>query len=233
MLMIRIAIIEDEQIHLDRLIAILEQYSKETSNEYKISSFSSPLLFIESFKCDYDLIFLDIKMPGIDGMQVAHHIREIDPKVVLVFITSLAQYAIEGYSVNAVDYILKPYSYGEFKLKMNRITNKFLNEEKKFILCQKDRAKYKINTKDIYYIETNVHQIEIHTENDSYTRYCALGVIEKELQGAGFVKINSCYLVNTRHIASVHKDECTMKNGISLKISRSHTKEISDLFKNN
>ncbi|MCQ2772782.1 MAG: LytTR family DNA-binding domain-containing protein [Bacilli bacterium] len=231
--MIKVAIIEDEQIHLDRLISILEQYSKETSSEYEITSFSSPLVFIDSFKCDYDLIFLDIKMPGIDGMKVAHHIREIDPKVVLVFITSLAQYAIEGYSVNAVDYILKPYSYGEFKLKMNRIANKFLVEDKKYIYCQKDRAKYKIATDDVYYIETNIHQVEIHTIDDSYTRYCALGVIEKELQGLGFVKINSCYLVNLRYVSSIYRDECIMKNGALLKISRSHIKEISDLFKNN
>lgn len=231
--MIKIAIIEDEQQHLDRLTEILSIYQKETGNEFEIASFTSPLLFVETYKCEYDLIYLDIKMPGIDGMSVARSIREIDPKVILVFITSLAQYAIEGYSVNAVDYILKPYSYEEFKLKMNRIFNKFLKDEKKYIVCQKDRAKYKIAVKDIYYIDTNIHQVGVHVEHTSYTRYCSMGDVEKELKDYGFIKINSCYLVNSKHIASVHRDECLMKNGISLKISRSHVKEVNDFFKNN
>lgn len=229
--MIRVAIIEDETIHAENLQAVLNRYAEENGKSFDIKWYQSPLNFKDTYSCQFDMLFFDIKMPGIDGMQLAKKIREIDHNVVICFTTSLAQYAIEGYSVNAVDYILKPYSYEEFQLKMNRIFNKFLKEEKKYILCQKDRAKYKIPVDNIIYIDTNIHQVGVHTEHESYTRYASMGEIEKELAGCGFMKINSCYLVNTKAIQSVHRDECVMKNGTSLKISRSHYKEVSSLFK--
>ncbi len=229
--MIRVAIIEDEEEHAKTLQNFLKQFEAEANKELDIVWHQSSLSFMEEYKCQYDVLFCDIKMPGIDGMKLTKQIREIDPNVVIVFTTSLAQYAIEGYTVNAVDYILKPFSYGEFKLKMTRIFTKFLKCDSKYVLCQKDRAKYKINVEDIYYIETNIHQVIIHCERDVYNRYCSMNEIEKDLSGLGFIKINSCYLVNTKIIESVHKDECRLKNGKSLKISRSHVKEINEMFK--
>ncbi len=230
--MLKIAIVEDEDIHYETLKGHLLKFADESGSDFDISWDNSPLHFIDTYKCQYDILFLDIKMPGITGMQLAKQIREIDPHVVIIFITSLAQYAIEGYTVQAVDYILKPIIFEEFKLKMTRLIKKHFQEMAgKAIICTKNKAKYKISVKDIIYIDTNVHQVNIHTEDDEYSRYCSMGDIEKELKDQGFLKINSCFLVNKKAISGINHDECVLKNGTSLKISRSHLKEIKDAFK--
>lgn len=228
--MYRIAIVEDEEIHYDVLNGHIANFSNESNKVFDVTWYKSPLVFLDSFKMQYDIIFLDIRMPGMDGMQLARAIRKTDPKVVIVFITSLAQYAIEGYSVNAMDYVLKPVSYEEFKLKITRILHKVATHEETTILCSRDKTKFKINIDNVYYLESNIHQVIVHTLDGEYYRYGSMSEMEKELKDRNFKKINSCFLVNMLYVSGVKKDECIMKNGDSLKISRSHVKEISSLF---
>ena len=118
--MLNIAIVEDEKEMSNCLRDYLIKFFNEENISIDVSIFDNGNIFLEKYKLNYNLIFLDIKMPSIDGMEVAQKIRKIDKNVMIIFVTSLAQYAIKGYEVNAFDYILKPIDYYNFKLKMSR-----------------------------------------------------------------------------------------------------------------
>ena len=109
--MVRILIAEDDSQCFRQLEQFLDDYSRETGRAFQITRFDNGEDLVEHYQPDCDLLLLDVDMPFMDGMTAAGHIRRVDPEVVIVFVTNLAQYAIQGYSVNALDYILKPLNY--------------------------------------------------------------------------------------------------------------------------
>lgn len=118
--MIHIAIVEDEEKYRKQLREYIEQYCEKSGKQIQTSFFQDGEDIIENYTADFDLIFMDIQMRFMDGMTAAREIRKLDKKVILMFITSIATYAIEGYEVDALDYILKPLSYNMFEQKLNR-----------------------------------------------------------------------------------------------------------------
>ena len=125
--MIHIAIVEDETEHADRLAEFVEKYAEEIHASIKITRFGNAVSLIDGYKADYDLIFLDIKMPYLDGMDAAHKLRELDRDVLIVFVTSMRQYALAGYAVDAADFLVKPIEYADFSLKMARIFKRLVS----------------------------------------------------------------------------------------------------------
>ena len=119
--MYKITILEDEQSQLDKLLGVLSRYRKENpSFEYSVDTYDRGINLLTSYKQDADILFLDIKVPDMLGMDVAKKIRLRDENVMIIFVTNLTQYAVEGYSVNAFDYILKPLQYASFSAKLSR-----------------------------------------------------------------------------------------------------------------
>ena len=116
-----IAIVEDEQTNANLLKEHLSRFAIENHTEINTSVFSTGVSFLNSYTPIWDLILMDIEMPHINGIETARKIRERDSEVLIMFITQMAQYAIDGYSVNAVDYVLKPVNYYAFSLKLKHI----------------------------------------------------------------------------------------------------------------
>ena len=106
--MLRIAIVEDEKDSLDRLTGLIKRYEKERDCECGVSVFGDGMNFVSDYCRVYDVVFMDIEMPFLDGMHAARKLRELDPSVMLVFVTRLASYALAGYEVDAAGYIVKP-----------------------------------------------------------------------------------------------------------------------------
>ena len=119
--MIRIAIVEDEESFRKRLIHYCEIYSKEKGEKASPVSFSNGMEFLESFRGTFDLVLMDISMPHMDGMECARRLRQRDEQVPIIFITSMAQYAIRGYEVEAMGFMIKPVQYEEFAMKLERV----------------------------------------------------------------------------------------------------------------
>ena len=118
--MISIAIVEDEEMYAKQLQQFLHQYEEENKEMFDITVYSDGDQIVNKYKSQYDIILMDVEMKFMDGMSAAEEIRKIDTEVVIIFITNMAQYAIRGYAVDALDYVLKPVSYFAFSQRLNR-----------------------------------------------------------------------------------------------------------------
>jgi two-component system, LytTR family, response regulator LytT len=225
-------IIEDEVEQQELTKQYLERYSKETGEcIFNITCHTSPMEFLESYHNEAELIFLDIRMPGINGMDVAREIRKRDSLVTIVFITSLAQYAIDGYSVQAEDYILKPISYSEFNLKLYRILKNVSSKNGKYMTIILNSGIVKLPYTSIVYLETAFHNVLIH-DNDGvvHKKHISMKEVEEELKDACFLRINSSYLVNLDYAKQIDHDTLILFDGTQLKISRPRVSEVGRVF---
>ena len=111
--MLHIGIAEDDTNYVRQLKEYLERYSRESSTPMEISVFTDGDELVENYKAQFDLILMDVEMPFLDGMTAAEEIRKLDSEVVIIFITNMAQYAIRGYAVDALDYLIKPVDYDD------------------------------------------------------------------------------------------------------------------------
>ncbi len=223
----KVIIIEDQPEHASRLEALLLAYqAKHPECTFDIRQYQNPLKFLHEYVCDADMIFLDIQMPQMDGMTTAHCIRQADPKVMLIFITALAQYAIEGYSVQAFDYILKPLNADVFEAKL-MLALRILNYEAKedWIDVNTKNGTRRIAVSQITYIEVANHDILIHTPQQSYRHWGNLKEYEQKLSSLYFARCNTSYLVNMKHISSILGNTVTV-GADTLTISRSRRKEF-------
>lgn len=229
--MIHIAIAEDEQEHADKLEEYVTRYADEVHTPVKITRFTNAVALIDGYTADYDLIFLDIRMPYMDGMNAAHKLREADGDVLIVFVTSMKQYAIEGYSVNAADYIVKPFAYPDFELKMHRIFKrlKMSENDKAELVLSTEKGMIKVKPADIRYVETDGHSVVYKLLNgEDIIQYGSLKAAEAKLSVYGFTKCNSCYLVNLKYVKNVKGFTVDMGNGIELQISQPKRKAFVD-----
>lgn len=166
--MIHIAIVEDEEKYRKQLREYIEQYCEKSGKQIQTSFFQDGEDIIENYTADFDLIFMDIQMRFMDGMTAAREIRKLDKKVILMFITSIATYAIEGYEVDALDYILKPLSYNMFEQKLNRALLRVDGQEEHYFLIQTSEETLRIKVTEIHYIESHSHIMAYHLPDESW-----------------------------------------------------------------
>lgn len=221
--MYRIAIVEDEIKDARRLYSLLAQYAKDKGKQFEITCIENAFLFLEQYHHQYELVFMDICMPGLDGMQAARDLRGIDHSVVLVFLTSLAQYAVESYDVEAADYILKPVTAAAMELKMPRILRRCQAEQGE-IIVRTEGSMVRLKPYDLYYVEIFNHHIHYMTANGVLRAYGTLKEIEKNLPD-GFFRVNNQAIVNLRYVTSVDSENVTAASR-SFSISRGRRKEF-------
>lgn len=212
--MVRIALIEDENDAMNTVKEYLEKYSAEAGVEYHMLWYTDPREFLNGYVANsFDLVFMDIKLPGMNGMKAAEKLREIDPSVVLVFITNMAQFAIKGYEVDATDFMVKPLSYHDFSLKFERVLKKIKNNRDVTIaVTGKGTVKY-IPAKEIVYVEVIKHQLYYHTKDDVYEVRGTMKKAEEDLGGIGFARCNNYCLVNLRYVTGVVGFDLTVSLG--------------------
>ena len=219
--MYHIAIVEDELEFSTQLVQYLGQYEKENDVEIKVSVFGDGESILKNYASDYDAIFLDIQLPGMDGMQTAEQIRNLDEEVVLMFITNMAQYAISGYSVGALDFVMKPVNYYTFAMKVGRVlkrVQKKAKEQHSVVLVMPDGVK-KLDTRQIYFVEIQNRMLHYHTDEGEFVLKGTMQSVEQELEAYAFVKCNHWYMVNLLHVKEVKKN-IVVVGEFELEISR-------------
>ncbi len=223
----RIAIVEDDGATQQMLADYIDRYFEHDSKRYSIAVFSDGDEIVERFHADYDLILLDIQMQRMDGLKTAEYIRKLDENVYLIFVTNLAHYAIQGYAVNALDFVLKPVNYymlEQLLLKVERLLSK---KGKCYVTLPTDQGLMRIDAAQIYFIEYVNRQLIIHSEKGKYHMRDTLRNLEEMLEKYGFFRCNSCYLVNLAYVEQVDR-EGLMLMGEKLTISRPRYKPFME-----
>ena len=213
-----IAIVEDEDEAAARLTGYIERYAEQNGQKYRVERFNNAVDFLAEYKSIYSVVFMDIQMPNMDGMSAAAELRRIDKTVSIVFITNLIQYAQKGYEVNALDFIVKPIGYSEFKLKMRKAVNVARSREIKSVLVPVNSGFCRISIDKLVYVEVMGHKLKYQLVDEEIEARGTLGEVEKKLDGCGFLRCNSCYLVNSRYVNKVRGNEVDV-GGHVLKIS--------------
>lgn len=219
----KIAIAEDDPKNRETVVSFLNAYAEEHALTFDITTFPDGAALVDSYRPDYDIVFLDIEMPHINGMRAAELIREKDDRVILVFITNVARYAVKGYEVQALDYILKPLNKDAFFAKLDRIVKMAKRREEKSVLLNTSDGSKRIPVSHILYAEALRHQVVYHTEEGDITVRGSLKDAEQLVEGCGFEKCNSGFLVNLRHVRGISGDDALVGSD-RLPISRARKK---------
>lgn len=194
--MIRIAVVEDQKKWSDLITSFLNRYRQETKTSFEVSYFTNGEDFIKSYKKDQNLIFMDVAMPKKNGLETSKELRKIDKEVSLVFLTEMAQYAIEGYEVNAYDFLIKPMEYDFFKIKMDKFVAHIQSTSDSYFIINNANTICKIKFSDIKYVESIKHYVYFHCKEDTVRTRDSLDNVKEKLKGGNFSEINRSLIVN-------------------------------------
>lgn len=223
----KVIIVEDEESYANALVRLCGKYQQERGVELSTTVYDNPAVFLQKYHGDADMVLLDILMPQMNGMECARRLRKRDENVLLCFVTSMAQYAIQGYEVGAVDFILKPVSYDEFSLKMDRMLRILRKQSAATVLISTRSEMKKIDLRDLSYVEVFNHSLLYHTTGGDFEAYGKLSSLEEDPRFCRFVRISPSHLVNCAMITSV-QDDSLLLGDIRLPISRRRRKECME-----
>ena len=230
--MYRIAVVEDEEQYQEEVCQYIQKYEEEHKLEFLVTTYTDGQEIVDDEDAHYDIIFFDIEMAQLNGMDAAKVIRGHDADVVMVFITNMAQYAIEGYEVGALDFVLKPIDYYGFAFRLERAIGRVhgKRDNLEFAISTQGGMK-KLNSNDIYYIEIENRFLHYHTAEGEFAQRGTLQSAEEMFKDYHFVKCNHWYLVNLKYVTEI-EDNVVHVAGSQLEISRRNRahflKEVTD-----
>ena len=185
--MINICIVEDELSQAELLKNYINKYGNSTKQPFNITHLSDGIDLVDDYKGQFDIILLDIQMKHLDGMAAAEKIRKVDSDVIIIFITSTVQYAVQGYAVDALGYVLKPVPYTQFEQLFEKaITRVNAKKQHVYVKVSVDDKQMKLDCDTISYIESQRNNVIIHTDDMDYTTVGPLKRFDEMLMEHGF-----------------------------------------------
>lgn len=224
--MIHIAVVDDDPTERARIRECLDYVTEKRKAEFSVTEFGDGEEFLGTYTPCYDLILMDIEMPGMSGLETAKKLRAVDKTVLLMFVTRMARLAVKGYEVDALDFIVKPIDEYGFALKMDRALSRLSASANDNLLLRVDGEFVSIRLGTLQYVETDGHYLVYHTPDGDYREYASLKSAAKRL-GGNFVRCNSCYLVNLRFVTGVSRNKVLIA-GAELPISRPKKKSFME-----
>lgn len=226
--MFHVAVCDDEEYFRLREKKLIEQYMEKQGYDCRMDLYPSgkELLSALDTAMQYDVIFLDINMEEMDGMETARRIRRMSADVFIVFVTAYITYALEGYEVNAVRYLLKEDSGLESAVKecLDAITARMR------VKCEIDfqNGRKRIPADAVLYVESRLHKVLFYVMEDEVKEYCKYGrldAVEQELRPYGFLRVHQSFLVNFRYVKNIERYTASLDNGLEIGISKKYYKD--------
>lgn len=226
--MIKIAIVEDDITYSNQLQDYLRRYESEYGEKFDVSTYFDGDAIVEDYHSQFDIILMDVEMRFMDGMSAAEEIRKTDKEVVIIFITNMSQYAIRGYAVEALDYILKPVSYFAFSQRLNRAISRMKKRVQKSVIISIKGGTVRVDASSIYYIESQGHDIIYHTASGKYVSYGTMKELEEALKELHFFRGSKWYLINLQQVEGLEDGYAKFTNNQTVPLSRSRKKEFME-----
>lgn len=228
---INLALVEDNIDDQNTFANVVKEYEKNEGVNFNLTIFDSAEKFLAAFKSDYDLIALDIELGKQNGIDLAREIRKKDNSVFIIFETDFAKYALDGYEVNAFDFLIKPIKYEAFKLKVGKIIQVINSTIDGDYLINTSSGVIRTNVSKILYIEVINHTLFFHLQNETIEGRGSLKECEKDLKKYDFVKCNNYLLVNLAKVKGIEKYDCLIGDE-KIIISHPKKKYFQDEFMN-
>lgn len=234
--MLQIAICDDEQFYREKIQRLLEDYLKEHDLSYEIRLFLSGKAFLRECgnSVRYDIVFMDINMEEMDGIQTAMQMRAFHSDTYLVLITAFINYVLEGYKVNAVRYIMKDTLDAAIPECMDAILQKMRVTRVSFSFMEGERRLYADN---LLYVESQRHKLifyymeeQTHKDMVRFHIYGKLDEIEQKLSGYSFLRIHKSYLANMKHIRRISNYTALLDTGEELPIPRLRFQAVKEEY---
>lgn len=222
----KVAFVDDDERFVNIQKEYLVRAAQEIGTSCEVSTFSDGLDFLEHYSVGFDILFLDVEMPHLDGLETARRVRQMDQKVCIIFMTNMARYAIHGYEVDAVDFVVKPVGYFTFLEKFKKAVRFCsLRQDRSLMLSQDDQL-VRISFPSIYYLEKEKNYLVYHTEWGEFRERGTMVDKEAVFNGCGFFKCTSGCLVNLRHVKKLSADTVWVGN-MTLPVSRQQRKSFA------
>ena len=227
---LRIAVCEDEKTQMDYLCRKLEKFEEENEVRLDIDCYfnAEQLLFEKEDKAQYDIFILDIQLKKMNGMELAKKLRSVDKEAYIVFLTGLREYALEGYEVGAVRYLLKPLKEENLFAALREICEQETGRRTTYLILE--NAGKKILCRDILYVEADGHYLSFVQEKKTDQCKASLNSMAKELEEKGFALLRRGLYVNLYHVERIGRQECTLDDGSSLPVSRGCYQNLNQSF---
>lgn len=226
----RIALCDDESADRKKVADALNAFAQKNRLKFEIDEFKETAAFLAAFRqAPYSIVFLDIYMGGIGGVETARQVCSIDENCAIIFVTSSPDFRAEGFEVAAVHYLVKPVGYAEIETAMNRCKRHF-NLDDRFFFVLSDRRKIKLFYHDVVYIEVYGKKALIHTLTATVESRTPLAEIKKLLESGPFLQCHRCYIVNMTMIRRILEDAFLMKNKEAVPIRKNGRQEVKDAY---
>lgn len=226
--MIKVVLLDDDGQCAKTVKEFIARYKEDNHEEIELKWYTNGLDFMDEYKHDCDVVFMDIEMPHINGIETARKLRELDPSVPLIFMTVMAQLAIKGYEVDAMDFMVKPITYFNFSLKLQKALAMRKRDNSVILrLIGDDGSKLFITSTETYYVESMAHKCIFHTKRGVFYRYMSISVLEETLEACKFLRCNNSFLVNPAYITKINNNSVIV-NDEELPISRAKKKEFME-----